>query len=278
MRFSILLAVCSLGFVSAAFVGLPNAPGDEKSAAFEAGFETITEVEVRAMVNFLASPALEGRDTPSSGLDAAFAFAGRELASYGYRGLGTEGSFLLPWTYPRELEAPDAKLCRFSAEGTEKTEFELGRDYTPLPDAKGEAEGEVVFLGFGIHAPKERYDDLKGTKLKGKIAMILTEEPRHKKLLDGPEISEAANIYEKLDALKDAGLVGALIVRRPPADNAADEKKKRDAEDEDVEGEPALDFGFHHTWAVWNDPRNDRDPRAALPAIESHPKNASGLL
>jgi len=249
--------------------------GDSKTPAFTAGFETITEGEVRAHVNYLASPALEGRDTPSSGLTAALQFAARELQSYGYKGLGDEDGYLLPWTYPRELETPDVEKCSFETEGTGSigaATLTLGRDFTPLPGANGEAEGQVVFLGFGIHAPKERYDDLRGGKLKGKLAMILTEEPRHKKLLEGPEISEAANVYDKLAELEDEGIKGVLIVRRPSADNAVDPKKT------EVEGEPPLDFGFHHTWATWNDTRNDQDKRAALPAIEITVEVANRML
>lgn len=249
------------------------AVGDSKTPAFSAGLETISQAEVEAHVNFLASGALEGRDTPSAGLTAALEYAARALDSYGYKGLGKEGSFMLPWTYPRELETPDEEHCSFEAEGTGPAgaaQFEFGRDFTPLPGATGEAEGQVVFLGFGIHAPKARYDDLKGGKLKGKLALILSEEPRHKKLLEGPEISEEANIYEKLRELKDAGIKGVLIARRPPAENAVDSKE--------TTGEPPLDFGFHYTWASWNDPRNDRDTRAVLPAIEITPEAASRLL
>lgn len=268
-------ALPALALVLAVSASLAPEARDKPTPAFEAGFETITEDEVQAYVEFFASPALEGRDTPSTGLTAALEHGAAKLESYGYRGLGPEGSFLAPWRYPRELEAPIADECNagvLHADGSSAA-LELGVDYVPLPGANGAVSGEVVFLGFGIHRPKDKYDDLRGGKLKGKIAMFLSEEPRHKKVLDGPEISDAANAYEKLDDLEDEGLIGAIIVRRPAAPNLADEKQR-----EKAEPTPAQSLGFRYTWATWNDQNVDRPKAAKLPAIEVSVAFANELL
>ena len=68
--------------------------------------------------NLLAAPELRGRDTPSAGLDRAEAYVVEELTSYGFTGLGPDGSFLLPWTYPRPLETPVDAGCSFTAHCT----------------------------------------------------------------------------------------------------------------------------------------------------------------
>lgn len=261
----------SLALVGAAFAWLPA--GDKTTPEFEAGLDSITEEEIQAHIEYLAAPALEGRDTPSTGLTAALEHGAEKLRALGFEGLGPDGSFLRPWTYPRELEAPVADKCSAAlvpAEG-EGRKLELGVDYVPLPGANGAASGEVVFLGFGIHRPKDRYDDLKGGKLEGKLAMILSEEPRHKKVLEGPEISDAAFVYSKLEDLEDEDLAGVLVVRRPVAANHTDEKA-------DAPATPAPTLGFRHTWANWNSQDNDRAKKAKLPAIEISVELANAIL
>ena len=239
--------------------------GDKTTPEFDAGLDSITAVEIGTHINFLAGPELEGRDTPSTGLTTGLQHGAAKLERLGYKGLGPDGAFLIGWTYPTPLEAPIAKDCTatIQTEGVEELRtLALNQDYVPLPGANGAAAGELVFLGFGIHAPKDKYDDLKGGKLKGKVAMFFSEEPRHKKVLEGPEISSAANVYEKLKGLEDEGLAGAVIIRRPVADNEA---KVKGAEELEA---PKVELGFRHTWATWNDQNIDRAMAAKLPAIE----------
>ena len=283
--------VCVLPLV----LGLGHAQKEDAEDRYEGGFETISQPEILGHVNYLASPELEGRDTPSRGLDLAADYIAAHLESYGLEGLGPDGSFILPWTYPKQLEAPVADGCLLELEVDEDVpvDFKLAKDFTPLPGANGEAEGELCFLGFGIHAPKDNYDDLKGGKMENKIALVLWEEPRHKRVLDGPEISEAANIFTKLKGLKKEGVRGVIFVRRPAPDNAVDKKGKllkgglppveipgrAPADKKSTESqEPELDFGFHHTWASWNVPVGERPQKPALPAIEVSVEVASELL
>ena len=255
----------------------------DASERHEAGFDTITDDEVRAHVNLLAHPSLRGRDTPSAGLDRAEAYVAEQLTAYGFEGLGPEGSFLLPWTYPRPLEAPVRDGCALEVttpDGATRS-LEVGVDWVPFPGANGTAAGELVFLGHGVRDKKERYDDLKGPRLKGKVALVLTEEPRHKKRFEGPdEVTPAASAWAKLEDLEDEGLVGAILVRRPGPVVAVDDDNDllEGDELEDLEPLTPAALGFHHTWPLWNDPDQDRRGRAALPAIEVTPLVASELL
>ena len=282
---SVLAAPLALVLAPALVLGFQDEPTASGGAKFggvskgdhAAGFESITDEEVRAHINLLASPQMEGRDTPSAGLDRAEQYVIEQLTSYGFQGAGEDGAFLRPWTYPQALETPVAEDCYLEIESgdLEGKELALRKDFVPFPGANGQAVGELVFLGHGVHAPKQKYDDLKGGRLKGKIAMVLTEEPRHKKKLEGPEISEAANAYTKLVELEDEGIEGVIFVRRPGATNAVDKKNKPLDEGPELDLE---EFGFHHTWPLWNDPSNDRNQKAALPAIEITPELASRLL
>src|SRR5262249_23028532 len=61
-----------------------------------AAFAGITEKEVAADVAFFADPGLEGRDTPSAGLEHAATHIEEELHAAGLKGLGKDGSLRLP--------------------------------------------------------------------------------------------------------------------------------------------------------------------------------------
>lgn len=231
----------------------------------EAGFETIVEDDIGAHLGVLCSPYLEGRDSPSDGLTFALDYVAQCLAEAGWTGVGSGDGFL--HAYTRELPAPDADACELTAHGEDgRVEYALGVDFVPLPAALGEAEGELAFCGYGIGV--RGFDEVRGLPLKGKIAIFAAGEPRHAKVLDGPELTPAANVYRKLDRLADEGCRGALVVRRdPPADVRP------------PEGWPERQpMGFRHSWAFWVGERPDAELDSPIPAVEVSERLARALL
>lgn len=271
--------------------GAPAAP----ATGHASGFGSIAASELARDLAFLASPELEGRDSPSLGLTRAaehigarfqaagllFApdsaqvwkdLAGRELPSAPATGsadaTAVGGTYLRPWT--RQLPEPDAAKCKLVlAPGASEQRFVVGVDFVPVAGHEGEARGELVFAGFGIAEKSERYDDLAGLKLDGKIALIVAGEPEHPRAFDGPEVTRAAALWRKLDALASAGAAAVLVVRRPVEDDDPGGTKP------DAAG-PAL--GFRHTWATWQGEESDAPPRQKRPIAELSPACASKLL
>ena len=232
------------------------------------GFDTITEKDVAADLHALASAPLEGRDSPSVGLTRAGDYIIGRFQAAGLEGAGEGGAFRLPWG--RNLPAPRAEGCQLvlEVEGEEPLTFELARDFVPLVDCNGAAEGKPVFCGFGISSKKEKYDDLKGVALKGCVAVILDGEPRHARKFEGELVTPEADVHVKLRHLAAAGAEAVVIVQRPPADQPKDLDP------------PAL--AFRHTWATWNVTANQRDPEVPrsleLAVVEVTPDVASKIL
>ena len=229
--------------------------------------ETITPEEIEAHLTFLAAPELEGRDSPSRGLDRAAEFLEAELRSYGYRGPIGQDSFRQ--TYSRALPAPAQERCGLVVEGQALV---LGNDFVPLPGCSGEGRGQAIFVGFGID--RRGYDDLARRKLKGRVAVILEGEPRHRRLFEGPDVlTEAADVYDKVQALVAEDVAGVLVVRRPPA--AATGRRDRS---------PAMapELGYRYTWARWNPRTTERAPRRRnsfkTPVLEITAEVASRIL
>jgi hypothetical protein len=86
-------------FRIAAFMTLLlTAPVAAQTAATTAA-ATITPVDVKARIAFLASDQLKGRDTPSPGLDSAAQYIAREFGAYGLKPGGDNGTFIQRWPY-----------------------------------------------------------------------------------------------------------------------------------------------------------------------------------
>jgi len=269
-------SLCALPLLSC----LSALPDD--STGFDAGFALIDEQRVAADLAILASPVHEGRDSPSAGLRAAAEHVASRLAAAGYTGAGEEGSFRVGFERMLPNPVPDqCSLVGIDEQDVER-QFVLGHDFVPLWNASGSAAGEAVFVTFGIESRSNKYDDITGD-LEDSIAVILSGEPNHKRKFDGYDISPAADTYDKLPALAEAGIVGVLVVRRPPPAPEPPKKsrsRRRGRSEPEVAPPPAAPpMGFRHTWATWNDgTRPRRYTPAALPVLEITPAAAQALL
>lgn len=261
--------------------------------------DTIDRKDVLGHLNVLASPPLEGRDTPSLGQALAARYIAARFAEFGLayaddsaakgstagyrpwlpaeedeapatngtRAQPNSGTYFRPWT--RAVEAPVPGECELQAtfEGEEPVRFEYGREFVPVQFAEGSAEGELVFCGFGITDKKYKYDDFKGLDAKGKIALILEGEPNHKRKFDGPEVTPGASLWMKMTTLKSEKVAGVLIVRREegePADGGPDNPG------------PAFRFSYA-SWAA-DRGKLERPPSKMPPALVISEATATRLL
>src|SRR5258708_40335303 len=62
--------------------------------AAQRGVDQITAAQMRAFLTFIASDEMEGRDTPSRGLDTTAKFLAMNLARWGFKPAGANGTFL----------------------------------------------------------------------------------------------------------------------------------------------------------------------------------------
>jgi len=237
----------------------------------EAGFESITEADLRAHVSELAAPQLEGRDSPSDGLTRAGDYIIARLQAAGVEPGMPGGGFRHPYSVERTAPVPEECLLALDTDDGPEQVFVLEQDYVPLPSCPGEGAGPLSFYGFGITETRERYDDLKGKNCKGEVVMILEGEPRHKRLFEGPEITEASDVYAKIKNLEDRGARAVLVVRRPPEE-----------EFEGLDGKPVgpTPLGYRYTWALWNHEGKQptQNGNFKIPALEITPEVASKLL
>src|SRR5204862_2460533 len=66
------------------------------------GGDTITAAQLRTYLSFIASDEMEGRDTPSRGLDTVAKFSALNLTRWGFKPAGDDGTFLQKIALRRE--------------------------------------------------------------------------------------------------------------------------------------------------------------------------------
>ena len=90
----------------------------------------------------------------------------------------------------------------------------VSKDETGQPTADFDAP--IVFVGYGIHAPEYNWDDYAGVDLKGKIALVIVNEPPSddEKFFKGKALTYYGRWTYKYEEAARRGAVGVLIIHR----------------------------------------------------------------
>jgi Peptidase family M28/PA domain len=203
MRTGLALALAS--FLATRAVAQTSAPGNDE----------IRKEALRADLFFLASDAMRGRLTEQPENRIAALYIESRFQRAGLVPMGPEKSFFQRYVLSRsKLGGANALSVRRSP-GVHFEGRPLENFYPQSFSASGTAEGEVVFVGFGIHAPKLGHDDYSSDAVRGKIALVLDHEPGEKdpsSPFDGVVTSEYSRDLRKALYAQNAGAVGILFV------------------------------------------------------------------
>jgi Zn-dependent M28 family amino/carboxypeptidase len=139
----------------------------------------VSPARMSAVIKEIASDAYGGRSPGTPGEAKTVAWLVGQLKALGLEPGGEHGS----WTQA-------VPLARFDVEPGAKLSFEVGGASMPLgqgqeavvqterPLARVQIDkAPLVFVGYGVSAPERGWDDFKGYDLKGKIAVVLINDP-----------------------------------------------------------------------------------------------------
>jgi len=136
--------------------------------------DDLTQRRVEATLRFLADDLLEGRGTPSRGLDIAALYLANELRGLGWQP-AADGSFFQ--TYTVKNFAPAASKYSISINGVPLdpadyvfVPFGMNPELTPV-------KYDLVFAGYGIFAPEKNVNDFAGADVRGKAVVSLLGAP-----------------------------------------------------------------------------------------------------
>lgn len=136
------------------------------SVATQRGTDEITAAQIRDYLTFIAADEMEGRDTPSRGLDLTAKYLASNLSRWGFKPAGDTGSFFQRIELRRDRA--DGGQTRVEYAGRA---LNAGTEYIPLP-GMGNVSGQLVFAGNGWFVKSRNIDAYKDIDARGKIAVI----------------------------------------------------------------------------------------------------------
>jgi hypothetical protein len=192
--------------------------------AVEVAAASIDPEKLRAHVRFLSHDLLEGRGTGQRGGDIAAEYIATQFALDGLKPAGDVGadgtrSYLQKVDFVGVRTVGDATTVGFEGGGGKNFALKFPEDYvienqTAQPVA--EVDSPIVFVGFGIDAPEYKWDDYKGVDLKGKVALVIVNQPGEEDSspFHGKPLTYYGRWTYKFEELARRGAVGVLIIHR----------------------------------------------------------------
>jgi Zn-dependent M28 family amino/carboxypeptidase len=211
----------SFGVLALTCAGLASAQSVEIPAAVEsAANQYITKDTLIAPLRFLSSDLLEGRGPATRGDELARAYLASELQSLGYQPAGPNGEWQQPFDVVGiRTKAPSA--WPFDVKG-QKVDLKWSEEYIVASGVQKEQtqiqDAELVFVGYGIEAPEYKWNDFKGANLKGKVLVMLNNDPDwDPKLFEGKRRLYYGRWSYKYESGARQGAAGVLIIHTTPS-------------------------------------------------------------
>lgn len=181
----------------------------------------ITVDSIRAPLRFLSHDLLEGRGPGTRGDELAQLYLATQMQAYGVQPGGVDGS----WTQPVPMVGITSTITKpltARAGAGEEVAFEAPADFTAQaarPDAATAwADVPLVFVGYGITAPEQDWDDFGDVDVSGKVLLVMNNDPE-----DDPSLFEGRRrLYYgrwsyKFEEAARRGAVGALVIHTTPS-------------------------------------------------------------
>jgi hypothetical protein len=183
-------------------------PVEQASERTERPLDLITVEALEAHVAYLASDELEGRLTGEPGYDAAAEYVVEQFAALGLEPGGDDGWYQqVPLITYRADPGSTTLIAHRDGEDTEfvyKEHFLMGGDKVR---SETFVRGEVVYVGFGVHAPELGYSDYEGIDVEGKIVAGFSNAPA---TLPHNERAYYASTSTKMREAASRGAIGTI--------------------------------------------------------------------
>ena len=180
---------------------------------------SFSENALRAHIKFLSDDRLEGRGTGAKGGETAALYIAEQFEALGLKGAGAKGSFWQPVSLVGVKADPKTEL---RINGPEKAEaFKFADEFVAFTGAQTEhvsVNTELVFVGYGIDAPEQKWNDYKGPAedYRGKVLVMLVNDPPATKeepdLFGGRRLTYYGRWTYKYEEAARRGAVGVLLL------------------------------------------------------------------
>lgn len=183
----------------------------------------IVESKLRAHVKYLADDLLEGRGPGSRGGILAAKYIASQFEALGLEPAAADRSFFQQVQMIGTRTDPSTKLAVKGESAA--AEFKFGDEFvagTDLEQAEIPITGDIIFAGYGVNAPENNWDDYKGLDVRGKVLMIMVNDPpaspSEPNLFGGKALTYYGRWTYKYEEAARRGAAGVILIH---TDNSA---------------------------------------------------------
>ena len=173
----------------------------------------VNTTALHAHLRFLAHDLLQGRAPGTPGGRLAAEYIATEYRLLGLEPAGANGSYFQPVALVGMTPRPTMTWGR---EGSPRSlrYLEDFVAWAERPEATIVSDGEVVFVGYGITAPEWSWDDYKGEVMRGKVLLMLVNDPglQDSTVFLGRILTYYGRWTYKLEEAARRGAVGAILL------------------------------------------------------------------
>jgi len=134
--------------------------------------EAITAAQLKDYLYFVASDEMEGRDTPSRGLDLTAKFIAMNLSRWGVKPVGTDGTYFQKFALTSRRLSPEQTVASVGGQS-----FKIGEDFIAQL-YPGSANGQIVYVGHGYVIKSKNINAYEGVDVKDKIMLVVDGYPK----------------------------------------------------------------------------------------------------
>ena len=214
---STLVLSLSIALASLAAAQVPPVIPD---AVDKAAHTYITRAALEGPIRFLSSDLLEGRGPATRGDQLTRLYLQTQLESIGFQPAFAQGA----WQQPFDIVGlKSAFPATWSFQGKSgKADLAWSTDYIAASGLQEPAvsfdNAELVFVGYGIQAPEFQWDDFKGADLKGKVLVVMNNDPDwDPNLFAGKRRLYYGRWDYKYETAARQGAIGVIIIHTTPS-------------------------------------------------------------
>ena len=182
--------------------------------------QAITGERIRDVVSRLSDDHYGGRLPGTAGDSLARRYLAAELTKLGFAANGDGGSYEQPVELVGITAAPPAAWS-FKGAGP-AVELARTADFVAASGVQAEKaeirDAELVFAGYSIQAPEYGWDDFKGVDVRGKVLVVLNNDPDwDPALFDGTTRQYYGRWTYKYEMGARQGAAGVIIIHTTPS-------------------------------------------------------------
>ena len=203
---------CRLGVTILLVTAVASLRG-QRPAAAPSSLPPVSGAALDAHIRYLADDLLEGRAPGTRGGRLAARYIAAQFEALGLEPAGPDSSYFQPVALVGLTPHPSLVWGPSGAPQCLK-QLDDFVAWAERPEPRITADGDVVFVGYGVRAPEWRWDDYKDGDVRGKVLLMLVNDPglQDSTVFNGRVLTYYGRWTYKLEEAARRGALGALLI------------------------------------------------------------------